>query len=273
MLSKASVQKLRGYSRKKLRVAEGRCLVEGWRSLEAALDAGIAIEWLLETGGRTIEADRVGLLERLRERAVRVEVASSAQMRQITHSVTPPELAGLVSWSPRGPVELGTGITTGAVSCGVSGPLVVVVADGVGDPGNLGTLIRTADWFGAAGFFAGPGSVELTNPKVVQATMGSLFQLPVGTGDSTVDFIEALRVDGFSVASLELGGATDVRSINWPDKLVLVVGNEARGVSPEVRARADFRAMIPRFGHAESLNAAASVAVVLGQIRLGGRSG
>ena len=92
--------------------------------------------------------------------------------------------------------------------------------------------------------------------------------MPVGSGDSTASFVGALKADGFTVVSLELGGGTDMRDMLWPDQLVLVVGNEARGVSSEVTRLADERMMIPRFGKAESLNAAASVAVILGRIML-----
>ena len=109
----------------------------------------------------------------------------------------------------------------------------------------------------------------MTNPKVVQSTMGSLFQMPVGVGDSTVEFLESLAAVGIHRISLELDGAADLREVVWPEKVVLVVGNEAHGVAAETSARVDQRVMIPRFGKAESLNAAAAVAVVLGRIVLG----
>jgi TrmH family RNA methyltransferase len=98
--------------------------------------------------------------------------------------------------------------------------------------------------------------------------MGSLFQVPVGTGGDLGPALERLQAERFSVVSLELDGALDLREVDWPERLVLVVGNEARGVSEAIGSRADLRVRIPRFGRAESLNAAASVAVILGQICL-----
>jgi TrmH family RNA methyltransferase len=271
MLSKASIQKLRGYSRKKQRQEEGRLLVEGWRTLQSVLEAGIPLEWLLVAEGGEGASGPPGLVERLVKRALRMDRVPRTQMEQLAHSVTPADLAAVVAWSPLGPDGL-LQVLRGPVhrtGSGIESRRLVVVADGLSDPGNLGTIIRTADWFGADAVFAGRGSVEVTNPKVVQSTMGSLFQMPVGVGDSTVEFLESLAAVGFRRISLELDGAADLREVVWPEKVVLVVGNEAHGVAAETSARVDQRVMIPRFGKAESLNAAAAVAVVLGRIVLG----
>ena len=246
-------------------------MVEGWRSLESALNAGIPLEWLLVSGNPRQTPEQADLLDRLSAKAIRTDAATREQMDQLTHAVTPSDLAGLVVWRPFGPDEILRLLSRPDRRPGRSGEprRVVVVVDRLADPGNLGTIIRTADWFGADAVFAGPGSVEVTNPKVVQATMGSLFQIPVGEGDSTGAFLDSLHSAGFRRVSLQLDGGTDLREVVWPEKVALVVGNEAHGVSAETRDRADLRVMIPGFGRAESLNAAVAVAVVLGRIVLG----
>ncbi len=266
MLSKAGIRELHRYRRKKFRIEEGRLLVEGWRSLEAAVGAGVSLEWLLVSESMDEDGWPEGLIEKLTNKAERVDRVTDAQMKAVSLSVTPPGLAGLVSWRPMDVDALieGLGSDPGAGH----GSRVVVVADGVTDPGNLGTIIRTADWFGVSGVLAGSGSVELTNPKVVRSTMGSLFQVPAGGGESAARMLKHLKGAGFSIVSLELDGAVDVREVKWPDKLALIVGNEARGVSDEVGRMADLRVRIPRFGKAESLNAAVSVAAILSLVRL-----
>ncbi len=266
MLSKAGIRELHRFARKKHRIEQGRLLVEGWRSLAAAAEAGAAFEWLLISEGADEHGWPKGLIEKLSGGVERVDRISVAQMKAVSLSVAPPGLAGLVSWRPTDMEVLLKGLT---VAPGPdTGPRVVVVADAVTDPGNLGTIIRTADWFGVSGIFAGSGSVELTNPKLVQSTMGSLFQVPVCGGGPVVGMLEGLKGAGFTVVSLELDGAMDVREMEWPDRLALVVGNEARGVSAEVGRMADLRVRIPGFGRAESLNAAISVAAILSLIRL-----
>lgn len=270
MLSKARIRDLQRYQRKKHRIADGRLLVEGWRSLEAVAGAGVGIDSLFLAEEIDEKELPAGLIAELSSRSRRTERVTPTQMKSLSSSVTPPDLAALITWRPLGTDALIDAISAdpGNADNRMGGFRLLVVTDGVSDPGNLGTIIRTADWFGARGVFCGPGSVELTNPKVVQATMGSLFQLPVSVGDSTAVFLGRVRELGYSVVSLELDGATDIREVAWPDKLVVVVGNEARGVSGDTRALADQRVMIPRFGRAESLNAAAALAVTLGAVRL-----
>jgi TrmH family RNA methyltransferase len=251
-------------------MVEGRLLVEGWRSIEAVLNSGADIDWLLVAEDADDDGLPQGLMDRLVSCARRTDRIPPSQLKAISFSVTPSGLAALVAWAPMSTHDLLAAVSTspGQTANQDGSHHLVVVTDGISEPGNLGTIIRTADWFGATAVFAGTGSVELTNPKVVQATMGSLFQLPIGSGDSTVDFLRGLKALGFYLVSFELGGELDVRNVAWPEKLALVVGNEARGVSAEVSALADQRVMIPRFGRAESLNAAATIAVILGQIAL-----
>lgn len=266
MLSKARIRELQRYHRKKHRIADGRLLVEGWRSLEAVAGAGVVIDSLFLAEEVDEKGLPAGLIAELSSRSKRTERVTPTQMKSLSSSVTPPDLAALIAWRPLEIDALIDAIPAdpGNADDRMGGVRLLVVADGVSDPGNMGTIIRTADWFGAGGVFCGPGSVELTNPKVVQATMGSLFQLPVSAGDSTAAFLGRVRELGYSVVSLELDGATDIREVAWPEKLVVVVGNEARGVSDDTRALADQRVMIPRFGRAESLNAAAALAAALG---------
>lgn len=268
MLSKAGIRELQRAQRKKHRIGDGRLLVEGWRSLQAAAEAGVSIEWLLISEAADTDGWPDDLVETLTPGARRVDRIPHAEMKMVCASVTPPGLAALLSWRPAdGDVLIGDLASlhgTGDRS------RLVVVADAVTDPGNLGTIIRTADWFGASAVFAGHGSVDVTNPKVVQSTMGSLFQLPINAGEPVGPTLERLKQAGYAVVSLELEGAIDAREVVWPDDLVLVVGNEAHGVSQEASRLADLRVRIPGFGRAESLNAAASVAAILGQIRLSG---
>jgi TrmH family RNA methyltransferase len=149
------------------------------------------------------------------------------------------------------------------------GPLVI--CDGIADPGNLGTIIRTAEAVGAAGVVTTPGSVDLWNPKVVRASAGSIFRLPVAQANAAQQAVEAARASGrvsvalvadapatvFEILSEHRRSGTDSTNLTW------VVGSEAHGVSPEALEATDLRASIPMSPSVESLNAAISVAVCL----------
>lgn len=145
------------------------------------------------------------------------------------------------------------------------GARLAVLLPHASDPGNLGTLIRIADAAGADAVVACSGSAEVTSPKVVRATTGSLFHLPVVTGVAFEDAADAARRAGMTVLAADGGGALDVLAGGpWlREPTAWVFGNEAHGISAGELALCDATASIPIFGKAESLNVAAAAAVCL----------
>ncbi len=146
------------------------------------------------------------------------------------------------------------------------GPRLVAVLSHVRDPGNAGAVIRAADAAGAQAVVLIESSVELTNPKVVRSTAGSLFHLPVITGISLPDAVSALHQAGLQVLAADGQGETSLDSMSGADLAAptgWIFGNEAWGLSPEERALADRVVRVPLFGHAESLNLATAATVCL----------
>jgi TrmH family RNA methyltransferase len=147
----------------------------------------------------------------------------------------------------------------------VGSPRLVAVLADVRDPGNAGTVIRAADAAGAAAVVLAGESVDVFNPKVVRATAGSLFHLPVVRGGSLAETVAALRAAGLTVLGTDGTGEIELR----PDHAVLagsiawVFGNEAHGLSSEDLESADHTVRIPISGKAESLNLATAAAVCL----------
>jgi TrmH family RNA methyltransferase len=139
-------------------------------------------------------------------------------------------------------------------------PAVIVVLDAVQDPGNFGTLARTAEALGAAGVVALPGTVDAWNPKSVRAAMGSTFRLPVVPADWEA-LSPWLSSRGFITLAAAAGGEPLPQP--RPARAALVLGNEGAGVSEDTRARADRVVGIPIRGRAESLNVAAAGAILL----------
>ena len=145
------------------------------------------------------------------------------------------------------------------------GPWRVVAMDGVGDPGNCRAILRACDWFGIDAVLMGKGCAELGNGKTVRASMGALFRLPVAVSVDLPAALRDLKDQGISLVAAELEGATRLDEYSFPERAVLIIGNEARGVSPWVSTQ---RVFVPRFGKAESLNAAMAAAVFLARWRL-----
>lgn len=144
-----------------------------------------------------------------------------------------------------------------------------LVLDGLQDPGNVGTLWRTADAFGADGLILLPGCADPWNPKTLRATMGACFRLPVWEGELT-ELLPRLKQAGLPLYATALREDTvDVREIAL-DRAAVVIGSEGRGVSREVLAASERTVKIPMTDRCESLNAAAAGAVLLWQMGFGG---
>lgn len=140
-------------------------------------------------------------------------------------------------------------------------PLVVAV-DGIQDPGNLGTIIRSADAVGATGVVVGKGSVDIYNPKTVRATMGSLFHLPIIEANLE-DVLPNVRAHDIDIVSTGLQTDRTCYDEEFNKGMWIVVGNEGHGVSERVAPYVDRQMIIPMVGQAESLNVAMATTVIL----------
>src|SRR5690606_21947612 len=140
-------------------------------------------------------------------------------------------------------------------------PFVVVLTN-VRDPGNAGTVLRAADAFGAAAVLVSDASVDIYNPKVVRSTVGSIFHLPVSVGTPVPELLEACRDAGLRVLAADGAGETSLPDVDLSVPHAWVMGNEAWGLEPEVRALCDEVVSIP-IVRAESLNLAMAATVCL----------
>lgn len=135
---------------------------------------------------------------------------------------------------------------------------LVLVIDGVQDPGNMGTIIRTADWFGVAEIVCSSDTVDVYNPKVVQASMGSLFRLSIRYDQLT----SYLKTTDLPIYGALLNGI-DFRTKKLTNPAILVMGNEGNGISKEVQQFIQEPLFIPQFGQAESLNVGVATGILL----------
>ena len=141
---------------------------------------------------------------------------------------------------------------------------ILPVFDNLQDPGNLGTIIRTCDWYGLDTLVLSGNSVDVYNPKVIQASMGSFTRINVIYRDLR-SFLNQTRIP---VIGTRLDGE-DIYSFSWPERAIIIFGNESKGISDDLDPYIKTAVSIPRFGSAESLNVGVATAVVLDNIYRG----
>jgi TrmH family RNA methyltransferase len=140
---------------------------------------------------------------------------------------------------------------------------ISLMLDDIQDPGNLGTIIRNADWFGIENIICSENCVDCYNPKVVQSTMGSLSRVNIIYGDLTYFIKKNNKISLFAAA---LAG-TSIYEIEKIKEGFILIGNESKGIHEDILQLATKRITIPRFGHAESLNAAVASGIILAEIK------
>jgi len=140
---------------------------------------------------------------------------------------------------------------------------IFVLVDRIQDPGNLGTIIRTAEAVGALGIICTKGTVDYLNEKVLRSTMGSVFRMPIILEGDDMLFIKSLKEKGFKLLGTTLQTSNSLYDCDLSGKIVICIGNEGNGISSEVLDLCDMRAIIPMPGKAESLNAAVAASVII----------
>ena len=144
----------------------------------------------------------------------------------------------------------------------------VIYLDSVTDPGNMGTIIRSSDALGADALIISKGCVDIFNPKVVRSTMASLLNVPIFTDDSPEDTFSGFKKAGFDIVGTFPEADEKSSAALYGEKVMLVMGNEANGISEEVESYCTRRVTIPMTGRAESLNVATAMSIMLYEIKI-----
>jgi RNA methyltransferase, TrmH family len=243
------VQRLRRLlSRRSAREAEGAFVVEGAKVLSEALDAGAPVESVYVAAGSGSDP----VAQRAFDAGVRVYELAPGVLERVADTVTPQPLMAVVPFVHRPLAD-------------VSGADLLVVAVDVRDPGNAGTVLRSAEAAGAGGLLFLDGSVDVYNPKTVRASAGSLFHVPVVAGGDAVQVLREMASWGVQRLATSSAGGRDYAALDLTRPVAFVLGNEANGLPPEVEAVVDERVTIPMAGRSESLNVGMAAAVLCGE--------
>jgi len=249
MISKSKLKELSGYKLQKNCDEQSVFVVEGVKLCDEALAAKLPVKaicatnlWLTEHPNLPLDAEVIEVDENALERLSSLRTPNEVWML-LPRPFTVPIAERI--------------------------PLILAL-DHLQDPGNMGTIIRTADWFGIRRIVCSEGTVSCYNPKVVQSTMGSLFRTEI----IYTDLPSFLSECGMPVYGALLDGE-DIWADSHPLHLqpggsVLVIGNESRGITPEVQRHVTHRVMIPNLGGtAESLNASVACAILIAELMRG----
>lgn len=237
-ITAAEIKFIKSLSQKKFRDERGLFVVEGEKLVQEALKSGFKVE-----------------------KVYRKEEIGEAAMARISALSSPSPVLALV----RKPEDLS--------SAKLPSSGLFLALDGIRDPGNLGTILRIADWFGIDAVFASPDTVDVFNPKVVQATMGAIFRVKFHYTDIPALCRSALQADGNVYGTFLDGENMYQKSLSngMERPSVIVIGNEANGISAATAACVSDRLYIPPFPAddpgSESLNAAIATAITVAEFR------
>jgi TrmH family RNA methyltransferase len=246
--SRNLVKLVRDLQRRKARERRARVVLEGRRLVADVLEAGARVLGLV-VAEDAAAADAVPLLEEAERRHLDVQRLPRAEFDALAGTESPGGVLAVADWAPRDLASLAP-----PASC------LLLVLDGVQDPGNVGTMIRTAHALGACATVALDGTADVRSPKVLRSAMGSHFRHPVAEAAFDAFAAWAAR-GGFTVLCAASDGAP-VADVHRGGRVALVVGSEGHGVRAAWAAHPHRRVAIPMRGDAESLNAAVAAAIL-----------
>jgi TrmH family RNA methyltransferase len=250
------VTTVRNLHQRKGRRRRGLTVAEGVRLVEEALSVGVPLKGVLVSSSFGATDRGAALLRDIAGRAVPLEEVPDRTFRELADTDTPQGVLAVIE------------VPTWSLAELKPGPRApVLVLDAVQDPGNVGTLLRTAFALGAAGAVLLRGSADLANPKVIRSAMGATFRLPTAAVEPA-EFVAWCRATDLEVWVSAADGVPLARA-RVPDRLALVVGNEGAGVRQELRELAVRQVAIPLARGAESLNVAVAAGIVLYEARHG----
>lgn len=239
------------------RKKSGAFLLEGATFVEEVLEDEAQVILAIVLTPEFAETERgQGIVLKAHKKRIPVSLMAPALFNEIVATETPQGALAAVRQPHKGQIE-GLKVPTVAT---------VVVLEGLQDPSNVGAIIRIADAVGAFTVLYTKGTADPYAPKAVRASAGSLLHVPVVSVNSIGEAADWLKVNGFQIIAAVPQGGTNLFETQFAERVAVVVGNEARGLSPEALKVSDLLVTIPMIGKAESLNVAVATGIVLYEI-------
>ena len=221
-------------------------IIEGFRLVQEAFKAQLPIDYIIFTKDGNEKRDEY-LSDYINE-SMKIYEISDNLFKELISTENPQGVLAVISMENKPLKYYGS---------------FYLLCDKVQDPGNLGTIIRTAHAAGVEGIILTKGTVDIYNEKTIRSTMGSLFYIPIHYDDENLSLVKDLKNKGFNLVVTSLEANKDFFEENLKGKVILTVGNEGNGVSQEVLDLADTKVKIPMPGNAESLNVAIATSIIM----------
>ncbi|WP_138211319.1 TrmH family RNA methyltransferase [Hathewaya histolytica] len=247
------IKEVKKLKEKKFREEKNCFIVEGIRFTEEAINSNFEIEYIFFDEDSLQKKEVKKLLENrnsLLDNNTKVYKVTKEVFRIISNTETPQGVLAVVRNK-----EIHIKDNKG----------FYILVDRVQDPGNLGTIVRTAHATGALGVILTKGTVDIYNEKTLRSTMGSIFKVPI-IRDDDLSFTFNLKDNGFKIISSSLDTDTNFYSLNLKENAIIVIGNEGNGISDEIYSISDIKAKLPMVGDSESLNAGVAAGIMMYEV-------
>ncbi len=261
MISKNQARYFASLKEKKFRESEGKFLAEGVRLCEELLASGLEVAQFMYAPELLSSERARKLVAAFRQRGIPSDEISVSMLRKVTDTVTPQGIVAVVLKPEARLPKPNPARQTN-----------IVAFAGIQDPGNLGTILRSAAWFGIDAVLLDQQSVDWSNPKVVRASMGAVFYLPIIEVVEFGNVLDKLVADGFALFLLETGGETILYDTDFSRHNIVLLGGETSGAQAAARDLARAVVRIPRFGKGDSLNVSIAASIVFSELAQRGDS-
>ena len=239
----------------KNRNKESKFIIEGYRILTLAIECNAKIDYVFINEDFEKKTEHVEFLEILKSKNINTYKTTNKIFNELVDTESTQGILAVVKFNQRSIEENLK-----------DEHRFVLILDRIQDPGNMGTIIRTADAAGVDAIIALKGCVDIYNPKVIRSTMGSIFDMNI-IHATQEEAVRLLKLKNFDIVSSYLNTNNYYDKVEYNYKTALVIGNEANGINDELVSKSDVLVKIPIYGKAESLNAAISSAILMYEIK------
>jgi len=249
------IKEIKSLKEKKYRDKKGLYFIEGVRFIEEALKEKLAISKVLISDRLTEVKGGSNIINKLENEDIcSVYKITNKLYMEITDTENPQGILAVLNKR------------SVSIESVYDNKNFFVVLDSIQDPGNMGTIIRTADAVGATAVIVSKGCVDIYNPKVLRSTMGSMFHIPICYCENLLQMLETLKDKGIRLCAAHLNGSKSHFELEYKNNIAIIIGNEANGISDGVAAVSDELVKIPMEGRSESLNASVAASLLMYEV-------